>query len=79
MKTRPSDIFVVTTPKAGTTWMQQIVYQLRSKGETLALSQRPCSASWCLRAAPSDMLVTVHCLVLQVAPTSRRSRPWCHG
>eukprot|EP00049_Salpingoeca_infusionum_P001685 m.50142 g.50142 ORF g.50142 m.50142 type:complete len:315 (-) comp11136_c0_seq2:61-1005(-) len=29
---RPTDTFVVTTPKAGTTWMQQICHQLRSAG-----------------------------------------------
>lgn len=34
MKTRPSDVFVVTTPKAGTTWMQLVVHALRTKGTT---------------------------------------------
>eukprot|EP00045_Choanoeca_perplexa_P010333 m.104366 g.104366 ORF g.104366 m.104366 type:complete len:315 (-) comp15239_c0_seq1:1414-2358(-) len=29
---KDSDIFVVTTPKAGTTWMQQICHQLRTAG-----------------------------------------------
>ena len=28
-KADPSDIFIATTPKAGTTWMQQICHQLR--------------------------------------------------
>lgn len=29
---RPSDVFVATYPKCGTTWVQQIVHQLRSGG-----------------------------------------------
>ena len=30
---RPTDIIIVTPPKCGTTWMQQIVHQLRSGGD----------------------------------------------
>ena len=32
-KPRESDVFIVTSPKCGTTWMQQIVHQLRSGGD----------------------------------------------
>lgn len=30
---RPSDVIIATYPKAGTTWMQQIVHGLRTKGD----------------------------------------------
>ncbi|MFV2005274.1 MAG: sulfotransferase domain-containing protein, partial [Gammaproteobacteria bacterium] len=32
-KARPTDVLITTPPKAGTTWMQQILYQLRSGGD----------------------------------------------
>jgi hypothetical protein len=31
---RSSDVLITTAPKAGTTWMQQILYQLKSGGDT---------------------------------------------
>ena len=31
---RSTDVLITTPPKAGTTWMQQILYQLRSGGDT---------------------------------------------
>lgn len=32
-KPRPTDVLITTAPKAGTTWMQQILYQLRCGGD----------------------------------------------
>ena len=32
-KPRSSDVLITTAPKAGTTWMQQILYQLKSGGD----------------------------------------------
>jgi Sulfotransferase domain len=32
-KPRPDEVAITTTPKAGTTWMQQIVHQLRTGGD----------------------------------------------
>jgi sulfotransferase family protein len=32
-KPRPDDIFIVATPKAGTTWVQQVCHQLRTGGD----------------------------------------------
>jgi len=31
---RSTDVFITTAPKAGTTWMQQILYQLKSTGDS---------------------------------------------
>ena len=31
---RPTDVLITTAPKAGTTWMQQILFQLKTGGDT---------------------------------------------
>ena len=31
---RPTDVIITTAPKAGTTWMQQILHQMRTGGDT---------------------------------------------
>ena len=33
---RPTDVLITTAPKAGTTWMQQILHQLRTQGNDVA-------------------------------------------
>ena len=33
-KPRPTDVFIATYPKCGTTWVQQIVHSLRTQGDT---------------------------------------------
>jgi hypothetical protein len=33
LKPRPTDIYIATFPKSGTTWMQQIVFQLLTRGQ----------------------------------------------
>ena len=34
LRVRPSDVFIATYAKSGTTWMQQVVHQLRTNGDT---------------------------------------------
>ena len=33
LSVRPSDVFIATYSKSGTTWMQQVVHQLRTGGD----------------------------------------------
>lgn len=42
---KPDDVYISTYSKSGTTWMQQIVHQLRSKGDT-GFEEISCVVPW---------------------------------
>ena len=42
---RPDDVMVVTSPKAGTTWLQQLTHQLRTKG-SMAFDEISTAVPW---------------------------------
>ena len=44
-KVRADDVYISTYAKSGTTWMQQIVHQLRSDGET-DFEEISCAVPW---------------------------------
>ena len=50
---RPDDIFVVTYPRSGTTWMQMILYQLTTDG-SMEISHIAQHSPWFERSADSD-------------------------
>jgi hypothetical protein len=43
---RPDDVFIVTYPKCGTTWTQQIVRLIKDKGEEKATVHLFCTVPW---------------------------------
>lgn len=53
----PKDVFVVTPPKCGTTWMQQIVHGLRTRG-SMDFDEITCVVPWIEMA--KDMNIDIH-------------------
>jgi hypothetical protein len=79
LKPRPGDIYIATSPKAGTTWVQMIVYQLITggRGEFDHISQVSpyCEqimgkkvAAQFLEALPSPRILKTHLLYHQLRP-----------
>ena len=75
---RPTDVLIVTAPKAGSTWMQQILHQMRTGGdpdfgsifEAVPWLELPNDAPWQERLAayeriPEPRVFKTHCAVLQ--------------
>lgn len=71
LKPRPGDIYIVTSPKAGTTWMQMIVHQLvtQGRGEFEHINQvspfleqlvRDAKAEALLDGLPSPRIIKTH-------------------
>ena len=79
LKPRPGDIYVATAPKTGTTWMQQIVYQILTggRGEFQHISQVSpyleqlmllSFAESVLDALPSPRILKTHMTYRMLAP-----------
>jgi hypothetical protein len=78
-KTRPTDILITTAPKAGTTWMQQILYQLKTGGDDSFVSIDQVAPwlelprnnqSWqqslaCFEQLPNPRIFKTHCTYMQ--------------
>lgn len=57
MRLRPDDIFIVTYPRSGTTWMQMILYQLTSDG-SMAFDHICQKVPWFERSLFFDLMET---------------------
>jgi hypothetical protein len=75
---RPTDVLIVTAPKAGSTWMQQILHQMRTGGdpdfgsifEVAPWLEYPLNNPWQERLAayeriPEPRVFKTHCPVVQ--------------
>eukprot|EP00929_Paragymnodinium_shiwhaense_P027349 TRINITY_DN16066_c0_g3_i1.p1 TRINITY_DN16066_c0_g3~~TRINITY_DN16066_c0_g3_i1.p1 ORF type:complete len:359 (-),score=57.66 TRINITY_DN16066_c0_g3_i1:26-997(-) len=65
-KPRPEDVFIVTYPKCGTTWVSQICHQIRSEGH-MDFEEITCVVPWdilaydCGQDLDADQLFTPRC------------------
>ncbi|KAM6118049.1 sulfotransferase 2B1 [Pterocles gutturalis] len=82
---RPSDVLIATYPKSGTTWMQEILTLLLSRGDAQPAKTIPNweRAPWLeqiyfrdmLRDTATPRLITTHLPARVLAPALQRSKP----
>ncbi|NWU73406.1 ST2B1 Sulfotransferase, partial [Pterocles burchelli] len=82
---RPSDVLIATYPKSGTTWMQEILTLLLSRGDAQPAKTIPNweRAPWLeqiyfrdmLRDTATPRLITTHLPARVLAPTLQRTKP----